>query len=425
MSTLLLLALGACDGQADKNVVPRDDTPGYDIAASDKSRDLSPDVAPEVSSDLVEGNTAFAFDLYQEFVADTGGSFFYSPLSVSLALGMTWGGARVDTESQMASALHFTLPQEEFHPAMNDLDLQLAARNDEAWDQEIPVQLNVANSLWGQSGYPFVADFLDLLALNYGAGMYLVDFGADPNACRVTINDWVEDQTNERIKDLIPEGAISEMTRLVLVNAIYFNAAWDLPFDEETTADGDFTRLDGGTVTVPMMAQQESFSYGEGGDWQAIELPYDGDQLSMVVILPDDIESFEADLDGAAFADIVDGLEPAEVRLTLPKWGDETSFLLKDPLQNLGMIDAFDGAAADFTGISETGELYISSVIHKSFVAVDEAGTEAAAATAVIMDYTSEPDEIADLIVDHPFIYVIRDVPTGAVLFVGRLVDPS
>jgi serpin B len=249
----------------------------------------SPSVSAADREHLVGGNSMFAFDLYQYFKDEAGeANLFYSPFSISVALAMTYSGARGGTEQQMADTLHFTLPQAQLHPAFNWLDLALASRGEGAKGKDDQgFRLNIVNAIWGQSGYKFLDTFLDALAVNYGAGLRLLDFASDSEASRLTINDWVSDQTEGRIEDLIPQGLINPVTRLVLTNAIYFNAAWAEPFKESQTKDGAFHLLDGVQVTVPMMWHSASYGYAKGGDYQAVELPYDGHELSMVILLPE------------------------------------------------------------------------------------------------------------------------------------------
>jgi len=399
---------------------------GPEIARSAKQRVASPDVAVSDLADLVNGNSTFAFDLYQ-VLREGNDNLFYSPHSISLALAMTYAGARGETEQQMADTLHFTLPQDCLHPAFNGLDLELARRGEgaEGKDEE-GFRLHIVNALWGQEDYEFLSEFLDILAENYGAGLRTLDFVNEPEESRVTINDWVSDQTEGRIEDLIPQGVIDELTRLILTNAIYFNAAWAEPFEEDQTADGTFYLLDGGQVTVPMMRQTESFGYAEGEGYQAVELPYDGWELSMVILLPQagEFEAFEGSLDAELVDGIVKDLAHRRIALTMPKFEFESDFSLKDSLAAMGMPDAFTGAA-DFSGMTGDRDLFIAEVIHKAFVSVDEAGTEAAAATAVVMEKLAMPEEPVEVTVDRPFIFLIRDIKTGAILFVGRVVDPS
>ncbi len=236
----------------------------------------------------------------------------------------------------------------------------------------------------------------------------------------------MSDQTEDRIKDLIPQGAIDEATRLVLTNAIYFNAAWLNPFQKEATQDGTFYLLDGSEVSVPMMSQIESLGYAEGEGYVAVELPYDSSELSMVILLPDEgeFEAFEGSLDVELADSIINDVEYRQVALTMPKFEFESEFSLAEALSAMGMPIAFSGSA-DFSGMTGTLELTIADVLHKAFVSVDEAGTEAAAATAVIMELTSMPEEPAQVTVDSPFIFLIRDIQTGSILFVGRIMNPA
>jgi serpin B len=399
------------------------------VAQSDKERVASPDVTPSYLADLVGGNSGFAFDLYQFLKEEKGGdNLFYSPYSISLALAMTYAGARGETEGQMADALRFTLPQESLHSAFNALDLELAGRGEGAEGKDGQgFRLNIANAIWGQTGFQFLPDFLDTLAENYGAGLRLLDFINAPEESRITIHDWVSEQTEGKIEDLIPPGLINELTRLVLTNAIYFNAAWDTPFEPELTEDGAFYTLGGGQVTVPMMRQTESLGYVQGEGYQAVELPYDGRELSMVILLPDagQFEMFEGSLDAEQVDAILGDVAYRQVALTMPGFEVESDFSLAQTLAALGMADAFS-SDADFSGMTGNRDLFISDVVHKAFVSVDEAGTEAAAATAVVMELlAAAPEQPVEVIVDRPFIFVIRDIETGAILFVGRVVDPS
>ncbi|MCP4541234.1 MAG: serpin family protein [Chloroflexi bacterium] len=441
--TTTLLTLIGCNSTGtvvtqvnEQQVAPSDATPtnptdqedtSSTVVQSDEQRVTSLDSVPTNLADLVDGNSAFAFDLYQ-ILREKDGNLFYSPHSISLALAMTYAGARSETERQMADVLHFTLPQDYLHPAFNGLDLELARRGEGAEGQDGEgFRLNIVNALWGQDGYGFLPEFLDTLAKNYGAGLRLLDFVNAPEASRVTINDWVNEQTEDKIKDLIPQGAIDPLTRLVLTNAIYFNAAWSHPFEPSMTEDGTFYPLDGGEVTVPMMRQTESLGYTNGEGYQAVELPYDGWELSMVILLPDagELKAFESSLDAERVDAIIESIGYGEVALTMPKFEFDSKHGLSQSLAAMGMQDAF-AQSADFSGMTGNRDLFISDVIHQAFVSVDEAGTEAAAATAVIMKFTSVmPAEPVEVTLDHPFIFMIRDIQTGAILFVGRVADPG
>ncbi len=395
---------------------------------SEQQRDNAPDVPDAELRELVSGNSGFAFDLYQE-VHEGAENLFYFPYSISLALAMTYAGAKNETAIQMADTLHFSLTQAHLHPAFNALDLELGSRGQGAGGQDGEgFRLNIINAIWGQTGYSFLPEFLDILAENYGAGLNLLDFQNAPEDSRICINNWVSEQTEERINNLLPQGSITPLTRLVLTNAIYFNAAWLHPFDEEFTQDGPFHLLGGSQITVPMMSQTGDFKYTSGDGYQAVELPYDGEELSMVVFLPesDRFDEFETSLDAGRVEEIINNLSSwSYLHLTMPKFEYEFSLSLKKTLKAMGMNDAFNALVADFSGMDGTRDLSIGDVIHKAFVSVDEAGTEAAAATAVIMTTTGMPPTPTELTLDHPFIFLIRDMETGTLLFAGRVLNPG
>jgi serpin B len=390
---------------------------------SDKPRETPPQSAYDALGALSSSNNEFALELYQQLSSQSG-NLFYSPFSISQALAMTYAGAKGETEKQIASTLHFDLTQADLHAAFNALSATLAGR---AGDKDQGgFELNIANALWGQQGFAFQPEFLDTLALNYGAGMQAVDFAAS-DAARQTINDWVAEQTKDKIQDLIPEGALNDLTRLVLTNAIYFKAAWLLPFDEKTTQNDTFDLLDGSEVQVPMMRQVESFGYLKAEDYEAVELFYEGRELSMVILMPDEDQfaAFEQNLKAATVQSIIDQLAVERLDLSMPKFKVESSFGLAETLAAMGMLDAFDVASADFSGMTGQPDLYITDVVHKAFVDVNEIGTEAAAATGAVMGVKSMPTgEPIQVKIDRPFLFVIRDVETGAMLFFGRIVQP-
>ena len=393
----------------------------------------APAVADAELKTLAQGNSAFAFSLYRTLASERG-NLFYSPYSISLALAMTYGGARGETESQMAETLHFLLAQEKLHPAFNALDRELAARGKGPDGKEgAGFTLNLANAVWGQEDYAFLDEYLDLLAESYGAGVRPVDFRGSPEESRITINDWVAERTEGKIEDLIPPDIISVLTRMVLTNAIYFNAGWEFPFEEGNTTPAPFHLLDGSSVEAPTMRTQEGFDYAKGEGYQAVDLPYVGYALSMTVLLPDmgRFEEFEDRLDAALVERIIGELEPRYVDLQMPKFAFESQFLLAETLEGMGMAAPFDPAAAEFTGMDgksclagDEGCLYIREVVHKAFVSVDEKGTEAAAATAVAMQTESAPPEPVAVTIDRPFIFLIRDRATDTILFVGRVEKP-
>jgi serpin B len=284
--------------------------------------------------------------------------------------------------------------------------------------------LNIANSLWGQSGFPIEAEYLDTLAVNYGAGLRLVDFNQPDNLerARLAINGWAKEETEGKIRQLFEEGQLQQGTVLVLANAIYFKGEWVEAFSTEDTHDAPFNLLDGSQVTVPMMSRHGMLGYAEGSDFQAVELPYKGDRLRMTILLPAEgrFAEFEQVLDAERVEAILAAMQPTELGLAMPKFTYETSLELSDTLIGMGMTDAFDAGRADFSGIAPN--LVISAVVHKAFLAVDEKGTEAAAATGVTVVVTSIG---LSMTVDRPFIFLIYDAETGATLFVGRVLNPA
>jgi len=384
---------------------------------------LNPQAGLDQIQALADAHNAFALDLYKQ-LAGEGENIFYSPYSIYMALLMTYAGAAGDTASQMESTLHLPYSQEEIHAVMNALNLQLKANS--MVDDKPAFTLNIVNQLWGQAGYAFLPEFLNTLSQNYNAGLKTVDFAANPEAARELINLWVEAQTNEKIRDLIPEGALNELTRLVITNAVYFKAAWLSPFDPANTKNGSFTLLDGSQVEVPMMHQSGSMRAYVSQDVQAVELPYEGGTYSMVALMPTagSLDAFEQALTAESLQGILNQLERASVTLSMPKFKFDAAFALNDALKAIGMIDAFDPMKANFSRMDGTTSLYISSALHKAFVDVNEEGTEAAAATAVVIGATSAPGQSYTITLDHPFLFLIRDNATGTLLFVGRMADP-
>jgi serpin B len=415
LATLGLTALGAlltaCGGSISVAAEAR----------SDKPRQSAPPVAPDDVKAFAAGHNRFGLAMYHLL---DGGNLFFSPYSIAQVLTMTSAGARGQTAQQMAQTLHSAFPQERLHLAANALDQALSSRG----ASEDGFRLEVANSIWGQQGFVFQPEFLDTLATNYGAGLRLLDFKTAPESSRTTINAAIAQQTHDKITDLLPEGSINDLTRMVLANAIYFNAKWLAPFAKESTRDGAFNPDQGSAVTVPMMTNQGNYAYLAGQGYQAIALPYRGG-VSMLVLLPDagQIGAFEAGLDEARLQTTLDGLANHQVMLTMPKFEyHSNSISLKQQLSTLGMADAFDPDAADFSGMDGKRDLFIGNGFHKAMVCVDEEGTEAAAATAVNMLATSAMvDPPLTLTIDRPFVFLIRDDTTGALLFMGRIVNPK
>jgi serpin B len=398
------------------------------LVRSEKSRATDPKVNTSDFQELVDGNNRFALDLYRS-IRGADGNLFYSPYSISAALAMTYAGARGNTAQEMAAALNFSLPAERLHPAFNKLDLALKSRAEDIpeEDEGRGFTLNIVNSLWGQEGYAFLPEFLDTLAENYAAGLRLLDFARTPEVARQLINQWVMEQTNDRIEDLLPPGVIDELTRLVLVNAIYFNAGWASPFNEQFTRQADFSLLDGSTVQAHMMSQEKVYSYLAGSGFEAVELPYYGYQTSMVILHPDlhAFEDFESSLNAEKLEEILAEFSGTNMILSIPKFEFEMSLPVAEGLKELGMVEAFIPGEADFSGMDGTNDLFIDEVIHKAFVSVDEEGTEAAAATAVEIGVTSMPAEPVEVKIDSPFIFLIRDMESGSILFIGRVLNPS
>lgn len=372
---------------------------------------------------LLAGNNRFAVDLYGRLRSATSGNLFFSPYSISTALAMTLAGSAGDTQKQMAEVLHFTVPEPELHRLMAQLRQNLRA------DAKRGYQLRIANRLWGHKGYEFLPGFLATTREYYAADLGIIDFVSNAEAGRQEINRWVETETEQKISDLIPPGAIDARTRLVLANAIYFKANWQDEFNERLTADTPFHIPGGEEVTVPMMHQTRSFGYQAANDLQVLEMPYVDGKLSMLVLLPKEIEglpALEEKLTAENLRQWTTGLRRQRVIVYLPRFKMTSQFGLNDALQAMGMTLAFDDLKADFSRMSPGEGLYISAVVHKAFVDVNEEGTEAAAATGVIMaPRAAIVDEPPTFRADHPFLLLIRDNQTGSILFIGRVANPE
>ncbi len=438
LTIMVGLFLVACDDStpttAQDTLPDRAEPPPTPASATVASR-AEPSATESEVDDLVRGNSAFAFDLYRT-LSSQDGNIFYSPYSISIALGMTYAGARGETAQQIADTLHFDLSQNTLHPAFNTLYLNLDSRSGGKDDNDPSAfRLNTANALWGREGYQFLDEFTTVVGENYGAAVRPTDFVGQPEESRIRINDWVANETEGLIEDIIPLGKFEEAPpALVLTNAIYFNAAWVNKFKAMDTLT-DFHKLDGETVAVPMMNRSDKTRYTSGDGYQAIDLSYTFGWMSMTVLLPDSgtFEAFENSLDDKVVTRISEDLESRQVVLTIPKFEFESEFNLVATLRTMGMSHAFDNITADFSGMDgrscmagDVPCLFLSNVIHKAFVAVDEEGTEAAAATAVMAAPSSaSPGPPVEVIVDRPFIFLIRDYRTGTILFVGRVLDPS
>lgn len=373
------------------------------------------------AQELSAGNRAFAVALHQQLTSGPAGNLFYSPYSISTALGMTYAGARGDTEAQMAQALHFPLPAEAIAPRFGALQRSIGAAQNEG------LEMLVANSLWPAQQYSFRADYLSLIEQEFGSAIYLVDYH---QAAEVTtrINDWVALQTRDKILNLIPGGALNALTRMVLVNAVYFNGKWDRPFSPDATSEQPFFVTENETKPVPMMYQELRAGYLESDEGTyVLELPYKHNTMAMTVVLPAQSSSLP-ELERALTPEKLASwlrLPYQNVKVYLPKFTMTAQFNLAQIMKAMGMRDAFNAGLADFSGMTEAiQDLFISEIIHKAFVDVSEEGTEAAAATAVMMRTTSLR-MVPVFRADRPFLFFITEKSTGSILFAGRFVEPK
>ena len=409
--------------------------PSPDPIAEPKDPAMPP-ADPAAMAAATQGARAFAIALYDALRGEPG-NLFFTPASVRIALAMTAVGARGDTAAELtkvlglpadpaAAAAGFAAildsfaqrPKPAITPGMEDW------QRDEA--QRKTATVAIANRVWPQAGRRFEPSFVDTLAKQFGAPMQALDFAADHDAARKTINAWVAEQTAQKIPELLQPPDVQAATRVVLTNAIYFKAQWAEPFEPDATRDGEFTTDRGKKVKVPMMAKTEHLRYAEAPTYQALELPYADGSLAMTVILPKPGKPL-AQVEADALAGIGVVFTSQRVALQLPRWKIDARFALADTLRKLGIRAAFEFGPADFSGIDGTRELFIGNVVHQAVITVDEHGTEAAAATAVGMVAGSAPpaDPPKRFVADHPFVFVIRDAKTGVVLFVGRLADPT
>lgn len=383
--------------------------------------------AAEEGTWIGPANNAFGTELYSQ-LALAKGNLFFSPSSIETALAMTYAGARGDTAQQMAKVLH--LPEGvEVHKGLAAFFRELNAEKG-ADGKPRRFQLTVANALWGQKEYKFLPEFLTLVKDNYGAGLEEVDFIRAREAAARTINAWVEGKTNNKIKNLVLPDALTSLTRLVLTNAIYFKGNWARQFDKKLTKDEPFHLSPEKEVQTPMMNIKSKYGYGEGDGYQVLKMLYAGDELSMVILLPkknDGLAELEKSLTEENLTKWISGIREREVIVAMPRFKMEARFELGDTLTKMGMADAFSETKADFSGMTGKKDLYIARVIHKAFVDVNEEGTEAAAATAVIMATKSAMVRPKPLVfrADHPFLFLIRHEKSGAILFAGRLMNPK
>lgn len=450
--TLVAGMAGCLDESSEDDAFPNDDDAGSNDDATDRSSSSLFDVDdppefpqtdfrtdPSIETNglhsQIRGNFDFTLALLDQFVStDSGANLVYSPYSVSVALAMTYAGARGQTAEEMANAVHYELTGESLHQVFSSLEVEFSRRNEDGQDVENPVgedpdgpafELRSANRVWGEESYPFDVDFIELLSTYYGAGMQLLDFIDASEESRQIINEWIESETHGKIDELLPSSAIDPNTKLVLTNAVYFLGMWKFPFQESQTEQGTFRNIDGTESSVSMMNQTIEVPYADVEGHQAVELPYANDDTSMVIIVPEagTFESIESSLTTDHIATFLDAMNRPEVELRMPAFEVETEASLVEIMQNLGMERPFGNADfGDMTKGDENPGLFIDDILHESVIAVDELGTEAAAATAVTMTDSAPLDHV-ELTIDRPFLYFIRDRPTETPLFFGRVVD--
>ncbi len=434
--SLAFALLPACGGEGETTT----DSTQPAMARSDLARERTPQVSDEDKVALVGGQNDFAFDLYRLIRMQEGAAknMFFSPTSITFALSMAYAGARGQTADEMAGALHYTLPPERLFPAFNWLDQELASRGEAAYATAVDrtrageprpdrgsFRSHVVHSLWGEQSLTFEEPFLDTLAVHYDAGVFLADFKGNWDAERVRINGWVEDETHGRITELLVPGTIDPLSRAVLVNAIHLRLPWIHPFSPAD--DLSFRRLDGSTVSVPAIAREEVWSYGEQGALQAVLVPLEGDSVQLLVVAPGvgELDAFEESVSAAGIKSLIDSMESRTVTFRMPRVDFTTeSISLRPKLEAMGMTTPF--GMADFSGICQGEPLYLTDVLHKAMLGIDEKGVEAAAASAVIVGgIVVGPLDPVRFDVDRPFFVALVDAPTNTLMFVGHIVDPA
>lgn len=384
------------------------------------AQDIDTQLVPGPDTSVVQGNTKFGQELFVELSA-TEGNFIFSPFSISTALAMTYTGARGNTEKQFCNVLHFDPNQKKFHGEVKKLRDGIMKLNSEE------IAVNVANALWGESGMKVLDEFQNTLKVNYGAGLQFVNFAKETEKCRKTINAWCEKETKEKIKELLKPGSLDASTALVLTNAIYFRGNWAVKFDTAKSYPGNFYVSKENFSPVVFMKQKAKFNYYEDSLMQAVEITYSGNNLSMIIFLPvskDGIKEVEKALVTDKYNSIISAFQSKEINLSIPRFTFTSEFELGKVLSKMGMSLAFTGAA-DFSGITGGRDLHIDKVIHKAYIEVNEEGTEAAAATAVVMTKSLRINKEVIFKADHPFIFFIRNKTPESVLFSGRFINPG
>ena len=378
---------------------------------------------------LVDGNNEFALSMYRVInKVSNSKNLVFSPYSISLALAMAYGGARAETAKEMTQALQIELPEDRFYKSWNNLDQWLADLEKDRNQTDEGIDLQISNAVWVQQGYPFLESYLNLLAEYFGAGLQTTNFAQFPEESRLAINNLAADQTHQKIENLIPPGAIHPLTRMAIVNAIYLSAPWRQPFDEQLTKEKPFYLTDGSKISVPFMEQTQEIPYFADDYVKMVSLPYSSGHLSMVIVMPaaGTFQQFSNQLDFQKISDRFENLSIGKVEINIPRFRLENDFNLNEILENLGMKLAFIPDQADFSGMEPGHEIYIDQVFHKAFIDVNEAGTEAAAATAVLMAGKGfNPDEPQKITFDHPFLFFIQDRESGTILFIGQVINPN
>ena len=391
---------------------------------------------------IVEGNNVFATDLYRLLATKTEKNLFFGPNSIHTALGMTYLGAGSETAKEIGDVLFLGLAREQVGPAFSEVIHALhTPQMVQEWEnvgkecrqKEVPAcELSVANALWAAKNYPFRKSYVAEVRKHFEAVIKTLDFRSHPEPSREIINSWVEDKTNQKIKDLLSPGHINNDTQLVLTNAVYFMSNWALTFSKRATRDLPFTLIDGTKMNCPQMFQQAHLSYLDTKDFHGISLPYKGHGMEMILFLPKKLAGLQALENKLSTSNLnmwINQFKHQEVQVTLPRFRFSYGDSMVNSLKRMGVKKAFSAEKADFSGMTKKKELFFSEVIHKAFVAVDEEGTEAAAATAVIMTLGASPlmakPEPKIFKADHPFLFIIRHKKTGAILFMGRLMDPK
>jgi len=407
-----LAVLAACAGPAGETAPPLPEPPEV-VYGSVKTRDTSGRAGGGDFTAVINAQNGFTLRLLGALsAAEPARNLAVSGYSINQVLGMLYAGAAGATAEEMKNTLGWSMPPAQLHAAMNALDLEVRSRRGD-------VTLNIANRVWGQKGLQLLPAFLDLLTGSYGAPLAVADFAGAPEAARAAINDWVGRSTEDKIKELFPAGSITSNTKLALVNALYLDAPWKYKFDPVSTRPAPFTRLDGTKTMVDMMHYDEFLPSAGTQEWSAVELPYQGDELSMVVIVPEDLRRFEARLTPELLGEVLGAIKEGGIHLSLPKVKFSFHASLRKTLEGLGLASMFTGA--DFSGITGQAGLAVEHFEHEVFLDVDENGTKAAAATGAALADSHGPT----VSVDRPFLFAIRDKPTGAILFLGRVVDPS